>query len=80
MTGDLAKAGIECAAALTLSERSAVRRDIAVALSNRGVVKAVSGDVSGARDDFRRALELNAEFAYASDNLQRLRTAGASDA
>jgi tetratricopeptide (TPR) repeat protein len=80
MSGDLERADIECAAALELSEKSAVRRDIAVALSNRGVVKAVSGDLNGARRDFSRALEINADLRQASDNLQILRESDASDA
>lgn len=80
MTGDLEKAGTECDVALTLSEDSAVRRDTAVALSNRGVVKAVSGDVSGAQQDFTRALEINRKLLEASENLQTLRETSASDA
>lgn len=80
MTGDLEKADIECDAALTLSEGSAVRRDIAVALSNHGVVKAVRGDVKGAEQDFTRALEIDHKLREASDNLQILREAQVSDA
>ncbi len=73
MTGNLEKADAECAAALELSEKSSVRRDIAVALSNRGVVKAVSGDLSGASEDFSRALEIHGDLRQASENLQLLR-------
>jgi Flp pilus assembly protein TadD len=80
MTGNLEKADSECAAALELSEKSAVRRDIAVALSNLGVVKAVRGDLGGARKDFNRALEINAGLRQASENLQLLHEANASDA
>lgn len=80
MIGDLENAGSECATALELSEKSAARRDIAIALSNLGVVKAVRGDLSGARRDFNRALEINAYLRQASDNLQLLRDASGSDA
>ena len=72
MTGDLEKADVECAAAVQMSEKAEVRRDIAVALTNRGVVKAVSGDLSGARQDFDRALEIDGGLRQASDNLQLL--------
>ncbi len=80
MTGDLDKGDQACAKALELSEKSDERHDIAVALSNLGVVKAVSGDLSGAQLDFSRALELNANLRQASDNLQLLRDADASGA
>ena len=79
MTGDLELAGIECAAALEMSEKATVRRDIAVALTNCGVVRAVSGDLSGARHDFNRALEVSTDFLPASKNLELLREANASD-
>lgn len=80
MTGDLEKATVECGAALKLSERAAVRRDIAVALSNLGVIKAVRGDVIGARQDFSKAISIHGELRPASDNLQRLSEASASGA
>ncbi|MEM1372557.1 MAG: hypothetical protein AAGG72_10080 [Pseudomonadota bacterium] len=73
MTGELEKADQACAAALMLSKKSEERRDMAVALSNLGVVKAIGGDHRGAREDFSRALELNAGLQQASENLQRLR-------
>lgn len=38
--------------------------------SNRGVVRAVSGDLTGARDDFLRALELDESNAKARRNLE----------
>lgn len=38
--------------------------------SNRGVVRAVSGDLSGARDDFARALELDDSNGKARRNLE----------
>ncbi len=80
MIGDLKKADSECAAALELSKSSAARRDVAIALSNLGVVKAVSGDISGARQDFSRALEINIDLRQASDNLELLREVTGSDA
>lgn len=78
MTGDLEKADAECGAALKLSERASVRRDIAVALSNLGVIKAVRGDVIGAQQDFSKALSIHGELRQASDNLQRLSEVSAS--
>ncbi len=80
MIGELHKADAECAAALKLSERTDVRRDIAVALSNLGVVKAVNGDLGGAQRDFSRALELKSDLRQASDNQELLRHAAATDA
>ncbi|WOJ94804.1 hypothetical protein R0135_06450 [Congregibacter variabilis] len=80
MTGELQKADLECGTALKLSQEKAAGRDMAVALSNLGVLKAVSGDLSGARQDFTRALELNRKLSEASDNLQILRDAHASGA
>ena len=38
--------------------------------SNRGVVRAVAGDVFGARADFERALSLDADNANARSNLE----------
>jgi tetratricopeptide (TPR) repeat protein len=80
MTGDLEKADVECGAALKLSEKASVRRDIAVALSNLGVIKAVRGDISGAQQDFNEALKIHGELRQASDNLQHLSEASASGA
>lgn len=80
MTGELQKADIECGAALELSQGKAAERDMAIALSNLGVLKAVSGDLSGAQEDFTRALEMNRKIRQASDNLEILREAHASGA
>ncbi len=80
MTGELDNANRACTAALALSERSNIRRDIAVALSNLGVVKAVKGDLSGARRDFTRALELKSDLRQAGENLERLRGVAVTDA
>ncbi|MFT4767537.1 MAG: Flp pilus assembly protein TadD [Glaciecola sp.] len=80
MTGELQKADVECDAALKLSEDKALHQDMAIALSNLGVLKAVSGDMNGAQQDFTRALELNRKLSEASENLQILREAHATGA
>ena len=55
------------------SEFLAYRSDLAVALSNRGVLLAVSGDATRARADFEAAIELGSRHArFAANNLQRL--------
>ncbi|MEM1188601.1 MAG: hypothetical protein AAGI72_08750 [Pseudomonadota bacterium] len=72
MTGDFDRADAACADALKLSEESRIRRDKAVALSNIGVLKALGGDLSGARADFSKALDLSGELSQASDNLSLL--------
>lgn len=66
-TGQFARAEAACTRALTLAERSRVsvpllrygydvrQQDIVTALSNRGVLRAVSGDPLGAARDFREA-------------------------
>ena len=56
-TKNLEKAVQACDAAIA---HTAVRRDLAVALSNRGVLFAVSGNTEKARQSFEEALELNA--------------------
>jgi len=48
-------------------------RDLALAYSNRGVLRAVSGDVEGAKQDFEEATEVNADLAAAAENLARLK-------
>lgn len=50
------------------------RRDQAIALSNLGVVRALTGDAEAARHSFRAALRLNPDFPVPSDNLARLDT------
>lgn len=77
---DLASADQACADALLTSRETPgewngsqrKRGDRAVALSNRGVIRAVSGDAEGARSDFERARELNEGLAAAAQNLARL--------
>lgn len=80
LAGEYQKADEACAAAVELSERAAVRRDVAVALSNRGVLRAVSGDPSGARQDFSRALEIERGLYPANENLQLLEASDNSGA
>ena len=80
MTGELDKADAQCNAALALSRKDDVHRDIAVALSNRGVLKAIRGDLSGARDDFRRALDFERDLRQATENLDLLTRSGAAEA
>lgn len=67
------------------SERSAevraYRSDLAVALSNRGVLLAATGDAELARKDFRAAMALQTRVAsIVEGNLQRLQQHGAPDA
>lgn len=80
MTGELQKADVECGAALKLSQDKALHQDMAIALSNLGVLKAVSGDTNGAQQDFTRALQLNRKLSEAGENLQILRDTHAIDA
>ncbi len=54
---------------LTRGER---RRDEAIALSNRGVLRALAGDVDGARRDFSSAVESHGDLSEAVHNLARL--------
>ena len=85
--GDVAAAEKSCDAAITAvtgqkrftryamgaeSANDARRRYLAIALSNRGVIKAVKGDFESARKDFDEALQLNTRLAAAKINLQRL--------
>ena len=54
------------------TNRDARRRYLAIALSNRGVVKAVKGDLESARKDFDEALQLDSRLAAAKTNLERI--------
>lgn len=56
---------------LSLYARSE-RRNRAMALSNRGVLRVVSGDAASARDDFQAALALDTGIAAPARNLARL--------
>lgn len=50
---------------------SSDRRE-AIALTNRGVLRAVSGDLAGARDDFSAAAGISSEVKAAGSNMERL--------
>lgn len=54
------------------THRDARRRYLALALSNRGVIKAVKGEFESARKDFDEALQLDTRLAAAKTNLERL--------
>jgi len=94
---DLQRAGKACNAAiahLRKQERRATRdrsksnpvfrryqRDLAVALSNRGVLLAVSGDAEKAREDFAAAIELQTRVSsIARSNLERLEQSAVPEA
>ena len=92
---DIESANLSCNAALaglkkqqdraTLSKKSArygeYKRDLAVALSNRGVLFAVSGDKKRARESFAAALELQTGISHlAKSNLERLERSALPDA
>lgn len=83
-SNDLTSAGTACAEALRVSQAAfgpydtyRKRRDHALALSNRGVIRAITGDTDGARSDFERAAELHDSLRAAADNLARLDSAEA---
>lgn len=48
----------------------------AMALINRGVLRALTADAEGARDDFERAVELGPHIAAGEANLARLEAVG----
>lgn len=52
-----------------------ILRDRAIALSNRGVLRFVMGDLDGAREDFEVAIALNSGLEEPEENLLRLETA-----
>jgi len=45
------------------------KTDYAVALSNRGVIRAVTGDIERARQDFQAAIKANRSLSAAAENL-----------
>ena len=57
----------------TLASEAAAERE-ALALSNRGVAKALSGDSLGAKSDFNLAMRRNETFDAFQANLQLLET------
>ncbi|MEX2122567.1 MAG: hypothetical protein WD795_01655 [Woeseia sp.] len=77
---DLPKAEVACSEALRISKEmygswydsDRKRNYHALALSNRGVIRAVSGDAQLAREDFLRARRLSDTLAAPSENLARL--------
>ena len=84
-SGELEKATASCDAALALIREKQVRtaslsgdaelayeRSLALALSNRGALYAVHGDLENARSKFEEAMELKAHLAVPKRNLARL--------
>jgi len=83
-TGKLERARVACDAAIEerRTDRAAVagysaatrgeRRDRAIALSNRGVLRVVLGDLDGAREDFEKSAELDGRLDEPAANLARL--------
>jgi tetratricopeptide (TPR) repeat protein len=84
LNGELDLAASACENALTISERNAdaartaygksERHELAVALSNIGVVNAMRGNLRGALTHFARAVELQGDFEQAENNLNRSMT------
>lgn len=89
-TGDLENAAVACNAAvaarasekpgvlrrLNLTKRQ-VTRDRAIALSNRGVLRAIVGDLQGAHDDFATSVMLDKRLDDPRANLSYLQTVAA---
>lgn len=86
-TGDLEKAAEACDAAVAsradltrAAERrlaltkSQIQREQAIALSNRGVLRAIDGDLVGAQDDFMASIRLTKWFPEPKANLTYLET------
>jgi tetratricopeptide (TPR) repeat protein len=85
MTKDFDNAATACEAALTISEKYGKysdtpinpynsSRDQAVAYSNRGVLRAMTGDYTGAKQDFEYATQLSKYMDAPEANLARLKT------
>lgn len=82
LTGEVENARPACDEALALIDTDSsrlpkffepIQTDYeSMALSNRGVLRAVSGDVDGARDDFLAAEALGAGLSAPAENLARL--------
>lgn len=85
MASDADNARVACEHAVKKSEkrlrhadswiRQAYKRDAAIALTNRGVVRAVSGDLAAAQADFERALKFGGRLEEPEVNLIRVRLA-----
>ena len=73
-TGELEKAEVACEQAVMLHADNRVdsERYHALALSNRGVLRAVKGDVELARADFEAATEIYRFVRFTKDNLARV--------
>ena len=86
-TGDIDRATVECEAAVTALRKrdkgtrssstplyvaDANRSQLAVALSNLGVLEVVKGRPEAARQNFELALELDSRLAAARANIDRL--------
>lgn len=79
-TGELQHAQSACEAALQITERSlrhadfaserALQRDLALALSNMGVISVMSGEAGRGEAYFERASELRAGLAPVDSNLK----------
>lgn len=78
---DFGQAELSCDIAVQLAEFAAEHghrpdldyvTELAVALSNRGVLRAMTGDLAGAEDDFRKAAGLNPETDTPAQNLSHL--------
>lgn len=88
LSGELEAADRACADALAISERRArdgqasqqraEHRDLAIALSNHGVVRAMRGDLLGALANFARAVDVQDELAQARNNLHLSMAAASS--
>jgi len=86
LSGESARAHAACDRAVALVAwdgtslppyREAIQKDYqSLALSNRGVLRATSGDVEGAREDFVNAIALKAGMSAPSVNLARLEVTG----
>jgi tetratricopeptide (TPR) repeat protein len=84
LTGKFEDAGPACEAALAICEQYArydywptspnASRDQALAYSNRGVLRAVTGDFDGARQDFEFAARVDTNRATAAANLAHLKS------
>ena len=81
MTEQLDSAELACNAAVKAAEKMAdatspmfnnAVSDQAIAYSNRGVFRAVSGDLDGAREDFDLAIKAAPEDSHAVVNLAKL--------
>lgn len=71
---DLDNARRACDVAVKTSARSQIAKHVAVALTNRGVIYALSGDTAAARRDFKAAIKARRNLAEPNENLMKLET------